>query len=147
MTLNFSTLDKINKTKTVYLFFLLLSLNSSGLVLDSILKAKNSNELKLSLKKEKNRALLKNLCEKQKQEHKIPLACYKLGEKTDFWCLNLKFENSSQLKEIEKALKSPFLSENCKNHLKSRKELLKYRERDFFLPELKNYFTDQKPFF
>ena len=149
MIFNFIKPFRANKKKQISLFFLLLCLNSSGLSsnnlnpsVDSILKAKNLEELEISLKKNKTKKFLKKLCEKQKKEQKIPIACYKLGEKADFWCLNLKLEDPRQLKEIEKALQSRFLSKKCKNDLKIRKKILKYREKDLFLPELKNYFTD-----
>ena len=149
MIFNFINSFKANKTKQICLFFLLLCLNSSGRSsnnlnpsVDSILKAKRLEELQISLKKNKAEKILKKLCEKQKEEQKVPIACYKLGEKADFWCLNLKLEDPRQLKEIEKALQSRFLSKKCKKDLKMKKKILKYRKKDLFLPELKNYFTD-----
>ena len=154
MLLNSIPFFKTKKKKQIILFFLLFCLHSSGissnrskLSLDFILRAKSSEELQLSLKENQNQKVLKKLCDKQKEEQKIPLACYKLGETANFWCLNLKLEDFSQLKEIEQALKSSFVSEKCKNYLKKRKEILKYREKDFFLPELKNFFTGQKKIF
>ena len=132
-----------------FLFSLLLFLTGSGssthpsqISLDSLLKAKSSEELELFIKTNKNKKILEKLCKKQKEEKKIPVACYKLGQDADFWCLKVVLESSKQLQQIEQALQSPFLSNQCKNYLKSRKNLIKYREKDFFLPELKNYFTE-----
>ena len=128
-------------------FFLFLPLNALSLPLDFILKTQTTTELKNYIKQEQSKSFLIELCKKQKEKEKIPLACYQLGEKADPWCLKLKLEDLRQLSGIQTALKSPFLSPNCKNHLKSREKILKYRGKDFFLPELKKYFTVQKPFF
>ena len=132
------------------LLSLLLFLTGSGfsthpsqqISLDTLLKAKSSEELELFIKNNKNNKILEKLCKKQKEEKKIPVACYKLGQNADFWCLKVVLESNKQLQHIKQALQSPFLSNQCKNYLKSRKNLLKYREKDFFLPELKNYFTE-----
>ena len=141
-------LYRAKQWKIFFVCFLLLFLNrsgssnSSGISIDSILKAKNLDEIKLLLQEDKTKKLLKKFCKIEKTDQKIPISCYKLNEKADFWCLNLKLEDSRQLKDVDKALKSPFVSEKCKNYLKTKKELLKYRKKDFFLQELKNYFTD-----
>lgn len=134
-----------------FLFFVLagkaLSFSHSEPALDFILKAESSKELNTYLKKKREKNFLKKLCMSQKKEEKIPLACYELGENADFYCLNLKLEDLRRLKELEQALKSSFLSEKCRKKLKAGKELLKYREKDFFLPELKSYWTGEKAFF
>ena len=129
------------------LFFLFPPLNALSLPLDFILKTQTTTELKNYIEQERNKSFLIELCKKQKEKEKIPIACYQLGEKADPWCLKLKLEDLRQLSGIQTALKLPFLSPNCKNYLKSREKILKYREKDFFLPELKKYFTVQKPFF
>ena len=115
--------------------------------LDSILKANDATSLKQLIQSHEKNLFLKKLCEKQKETGKIPKACYELSLIADPWCLNLKLEELRMLKSIKKALKSKFLSKNCKEYLEKRKKILNYRKLDFLQPELKNYFTVEKPFF
>ena len=128
-------------------FFITFNISSSALPLDSILKANDAISLK-HLSQQYNQAVfLEKLCKKQKEMKKIPKACYELVLKADFWCLKLKLEDPRILKNIEKALKSKFLSKKCRDHLEQQKKILNYKQEDFLLPELKNYFTAEKPFF
>lgn len=133
------------------LFFLFMALftgrPSLSLPLSEILNAQNPEQLEELLKKDQKQSFLELLCKKQKSSQKIPTACYELGLSADSWCLNLALEDLRQIKELEKALKSKSLSEKCRNHLKKREAVLKYRQKDFFIPDLKNYFTAEKPFF
>ncbi|MBC6415005.1 MAG: hypothetical protein GDA46_01240 [Bdellovibrionales bacterium] len=125
----------------------LFSSTALSLPLDLIFQAQTVKELKNHIEKEKNKIFLIKMCEKQKENKKIPVACYQLKENADPWCLNLNLEDLRQLKAIEKSLEMPFLSKKCKDHLQKRKKILQYRKKDYFLPELKKYFTVQKPFF
>ena len=129
------------------LFFLFFYFSLSALSLESILQADNATSLKLLIIKQNQKDFLKKLCKKQKETKKIPTACYQLSLNADFWCLNSKLEDLRLLKSLEKALKSKFLSKKCKKHLKQQKKILMYRQKDFLQPELKNYFTVEKPFF
>jgi len=131
----------------LFLFFLSGSSFSSSSYLkkpslDSILRVKDSEDLQSLIYRFENTEFLRKLCDKQKQEKKIPVACYQLGQKSDFWCLHLKLEDPRQLKEINQALKSPYLSKQCWKSLKIKTDILKYRKKDLFLPELKKYFTE-----
>ena len=129
------------------LFFAFFHFSLSALSLESILKADNAVSLRLLIQKQKQKDFLKKLCAKQKETRKIPTACYQLSLTADFWCLNAKLEDLRLLKSLENALKSKFLSKKCKNRLQKQKKILMYRQKDFLQPELKNYFTVEKPFF
>ena len=130
-----------------FLLFVFFQLSSSALPLDSILKANDAVSLKQSVQQYKQKTFLEKLCKKQKELGKIPKACYELALKADSWCLNLKLEDLRMLKVVEKALESKFLSKKCREYLQKQKKVLIYKQADFFLPELKNYFTAEKPFF
>ena len=131
-----------------YFFFLtLFNFSLKALPLESILKANDAGGLKQLIQKHEKTKFLEKLCERQKETKEIPTACYKLSVNADFWCLNLKLEDPRLLKKLERALKVNSLSKKCREHLKTRKKILIYRQKDFFLPELKNYFTVEKPFF
>ena len=130
-----------------FLFFAIFNFSTQALPLDSILKANDATSLKPLIQQHNQKLFLKKLCEKQKETGKIPKACYKLSLNADLWCLNLKLEEPKMLKSVEKALKSKFLSKKCKEYLKKKKKILNYRQKDFLLPELKNYFTVEKSFF
>lgn len=131
-----------------FLFFITITnFSLKALPLNDILKANNAVSLNQSIKKYNKKILLETLCEKQKSNKRIPTACYQLDLNADFWCLNLKLEDLIQLKNLKKDLESKFLSKKCKKHLIKQKKILIYRQKDFFLPELKNYFTVEKPFF
>ena len=116
-----------------------------ALPLDSLLRINNATSLKQLTQQYNQKKFLEKLCEKQKETNKIPTACYKLSLKSDPWCLNL--EDLKSLKSLETALKSKFLSKKCKEHLNTQKKILIYKQKDFLLPELKNYFALEKPFF
>lgn len=128
------------------LFFYCLGFELEALSLDTILRADNAASLKRHVKKQNQRDFLKILCEKQKSQKKVPMACYELSLSADPWCLKLRL-NDLEFESVEKALKSPFLSSICRKHLNNKKKILIYREKDFLLPELKNYWTVQKAFF
>ncbi|MCZ0933203.1 MAG: hypothetical protein OXJ52_08635 [Oligoflexia bacterium] len=129
------------------LFFAIFNFSLKALPLDSILKANDTVSLKRLAQHYNQKIFLEKLCKKQKERGKIPKACYKLSLNADLWCLNLKLEDPRLLKSLEKALKSKLLSQKCKEHLQERKKILTYRQSDFLLPELKNYFAVEKPFF
>ena len=129
------------------LFLIAFSASSSYLPLDSILKAHNAVSLKQLAQQSRQKQFLEKLCRKQKEMGNIPKACYQLSLKADPWCLNLRFESPKRLKSLKKALKSKFLSKKCREHLKEQEKILNYKQADFLLPELKNYFTVEKPFF
>ena len=130
-----------------WLFFAVFNFSLKALPLESILKANDAESLKRLVQQYDQKVFLEKLCEKQKKRGAIPKSCYELSLNADPWCLSLKFEDVRLLKNLEKALKSKFLSKNCKEYLKEQKKILTYRQLDFLLPELKNYFTAEKPFF
>ena len=130
-----------------FLFFIAFNFSSSALSLDSILNANDAVSLKQSVKQYERKSFLEKLCKKQKELGKIPKACYELGLSADLWCFSLKLEELRMLKNVEKALESKFLSKKCREHLEKKKKILIYKQDDFLLPELKNYFTVEKPFF
>ena len=131
-----------------YLFFLSLSpIQPKALSSDNIFKTNDASRLKQLIQQSSQKSFLTELCKKQKETKKIPVACYELSLNADFWCLNLKLEEPSRLKNVKKALKSKFLSKKCLEHLKIKEKILIYRQKDFLRPELKIYFTAEKPFF
>ena len=130
----------------LFLFIYFISFSLKSLPLDEIFKANDTASLKQHIEKENQRLFLKSLCNKQKENKKPPTACYKLALPADESCLSLKISDLG-LEILEEALKSSFLSSICKKHLEKLQKLLLYRRKDFLLPELKNYWTAQKPFF
>ena len=117
-----------------------------ALTLDSLLKANDAASLKSYIKGQNRITFLKILCKKQKEFRKPPIACYELSLSADFWCLSLKIEDLN-LKVLEEALQSSFLPSICHKYLKEKQKILFYRKKDVLLPKLKNYWTDQRPFF
>ena len=129
------------------LFLSLSHIQSHALSLNSIFKANDAGRLNQLIQQNNHKSFLKELCKQQKETKKIPIACYQLSLNADPWCLNLKLEELNMLKNVKKALKSEFLSKKCREHLKIKEKVLIYKQVDFLRPELKNYFTAQKPFF
>ena len=127
--------------KVTFFFLLLAGFKAETLSLDAILRANDAVSLNSYIKKSKNKAFLKILCENQKKSQAIPTACYELSLKADMWCLNLK---NLRIKALDQALKSSFLSSSCRDHLKRKRKLLLYREKDKLLPELRNYWADDQ---
>ena len=119
---------------------------SKALPLDFILKADDAMSLKARAQSARERDFLESLCARQKSYKTPPSACYKLALPADSWCLALKIEDL-KLETLEEALKSPFLSLNCRLWLEEKRKILFYRKKDFLLPELKNYWTGEKAFF
>ena len=118
-----------------------------ALPLGPVLRANDAKSLKQMVRQHNQKLFLEKLCEKQKKTEKIPTACYELSLNADLFCLNLKLEDLRVAKNVKKALESKFLSKKCREHLKKKERVLNYRKKDFLLPELKNYFTVEKPFF
>ena len=132
--------------KGVFVFFLfLIPCDSKALSLEMILKANDAVSLKSLVKKDSQKAFLTSLCEKQKQNNKIPLACFELSLKADPFCLSLRIKHLD-LEGLNKALQSDFLSLPCRQYLKKKQKILIYRQKDFLLPELKKHWTVQKTF-
>ena len=129
------------------LFFVAFNFSAEALSLDRILTVNDAISLKQLVQQHNQKQFLEKLCKNQKSEGKIPKACYKLSLNADPWCLNLQLESPRVLEIVKKALKSPFLSKKCREYLKKKEKILIYRQADFLLPELKNYFTVEKPFF
>ncbi len=125
---------------------LFISFSLEALPLDRILKANDAKSLRRYVKERDRQAFLKILCKQQKSRRKPPTACYELPLPADPYCLNLKAKDLS-LEILGQALQSSFLSPLCRERLKDKQKLLLYRRKDFLLPELKNYWTAQKPFF
>lgn len=125
--------------------FLFISSDLKALSLDKIFQANDATSLKSHVKKHDQQNFLKILCEKQKKNKKPPVACYELSLSADSWCLSLKLEDLN-LEILNQTLQSKFLSTSCYEHLKKKQKILIYRKKDFLLPELKNYWTAQKPF-
>ena len=130
----------------ILLFLFFINPPSKALSLDSIFKANDAASLKSYIQQDNHQIFLKILCEKQKTNKKPPAACYKLSFPADPWCLSLKI-GDLDFKTLDESLKSSFLSSVCREHLKEKQKILLYRKKDFLLPELKNHWTDQKPFF
>lgn len=128
------------------LFLIFLSFSLQALSLEQIFRADNAVRLNQLKVKEERELFLALLCEKQKKARKIPQACYEISKPADSWCLDLKAKDLN-IKSIDSALRSSFLSSLCHKHLKEQRNLLVYRKKDFLLPELKNYWTGEKPFF
>lgn len=132
--------------KGLFVFFLfLVPSDLRALSLEMILKADDATSLKSLLKKDAEKAFLTSLCEKQKQNNKIPLACFELSLNADPFCLSLRIKHLD-LEDLNKALQSEFLSLPCRQHLKKKQKVLIYRQKDFLLPELKKHWTVQKVF-
>ena len=127
--------------KLFFLLFFFVSFDSQALLLDKILRFNDAASLKSYIKENNQKNFLKILCEKQKENQRIPLACYELSLDADFWCLQLDVEKLN-LKILNSSLSSKSLSLVCREHLQEKQKLLLYREKDFFLPELRNYWTD-----
>ena len=132
--------------KIFFPFLLIISLSLKALPLDRIFKANDAESLRSYIKQRDHQIFLKILCEKQKENRKPPTACYELALPADSWCLSLKVGNLN-LKLLDEVLQSSLLSSICREHLKEKQKILLYRKQDFFLPELKNYWTDQNLFF
>ena len=129
----------------VYLLFLFLFPHSVyGLPVDSILRAKSSSELQKLVDQENQSSFLKKMCQKARLHQKIPVSCYDIGLNDDALCLSLDLFDVRNLPEIVKARQSKSLSFKCREHLKKKEEILRYRQKDFLLPELKNYWTEKK---
>ena len=130
-----------------YLLFLFLFQNSAvGLPVSMILRAKSSLELQKLVHQENRESFLKKMCQKESLHQKIPVSCYEIGSYNDALCLSLELSDVRNLSEIVKASQSKSLSIKCREHLKKKEEILRYRQKDFLLPELKNYWTDEKAF-
>ena len=128
-----------------YLLLLFLFQNEAvGLPVSSILRAKSSLELQQMLDQENRLSFLKKMCQKESLHKKIPVSCYDIGDNNDALCLSLELSDVRNLPEIVKARQSKSLSVKCREHLKKKEEILRYRQKDFLLPELKNYWTDEK---
>ena len=132
--------------KFLFIFLAFVSFNLKALPLEKILKANDAASLRSSVKEHNHKDFLKILCEKQKENKKPPTACYELFLSSDPWCFRLKVKELS-LENLKKALQSSFLSSSCREYLKKKQKILFYRQKDFLLPELKNHWTAQKPFF
>ncbi len=130
---------------SLFVILLFASSNLEALVLDKIFQFNDATSLKSYVKNQERHSFLKILCKKQKENKIPPIACYKLSLPADLWCLSLKLKNLS-LEIINLALKSKVLSSPCRNHLMNQRKILLYRQKDFLLPELKNYWTSQKSF-
>ena len=128
----------------IFLFFL-LGFQLEALPLQDILMADNAASLRSSIKKYEQKVFLNILCERQKQNKKPPTACYELGIFKDEWCLRLSFKDV-QFLDFNFTFKTMPLSSACRKHLKHKQRLLSYRLKDFLLPELKKYWTDQEIF-
>ena len=130
----------------LYILFLLFHSSGFSLSLNSILRAESPFELEQILKRENQQSFLEKMCQKEKARQKIPVSCYQMGLSPDALCLSLELSDLNSLAEIEKAKGSKSLSVKCSEYLKKKEEILRYRKKDFLLPELKNYFTDKKTF-
>lgn len=132
--------------KTFLFLFFFVSFSSWAVSLDSVFKFNDATSLNRYIKRQNHRAFLEILCKKQKENKKPPTACYELSQPADSWCLSLKTGDLS-LEILSQALQSSFLSSVCREYLRGKQKLLLYRDKDFLLPELKNYWTAQKPIF
>lgn len=131
--------------KTFLIFLCFISFNLNSLSLDQIFQFNDAVSLKYYIKQHKHQTFLKTLCKKQTEYKKAPVACYELSLPVDSLCLGLKLKNLN-LESLNQVLQSKFLSSSCQKHLKKKQKILLYRKKDFLLPELKNYWTAQKPF-
>lgn len=131
--------------KLLFLFVVSFHPPLNALSLDKIFRFNDTASLKSYIQKQNKQNFLKILCEKQKSMRKIPTACYELSLPADFWCLNLKIKELD-MAGLNKALKNSFLSSICREYLQKKQQILVYRKKDFLLPELKNYWTERKPF-
>ena len=133
----------VKKILLIFLFFIIFDLKA--LSLDKIFQANDAASLKSYVKQYEYQTFLKTLCKKQKEHNKPPVACYELSLPVDSSCFSLKLKDLN-LKNLNQTLQSNFLSPPCQKHLKQKQKILLYRKKDFLLPELKNYWTVQKPF-
>ena len=132
--------------KVLLSFLFFINFSVEALSLDKIFKINDAASLNVYVKQQDHHTFLKILCKKQKENKKPPTACYELSITADPWCLSLKIENLN-LKILKQALQSSFLSSVCREYLREKQKILLYQKKDFLLPELKNYWTVQKPFF
>lgn len=130
--------------KLLLCFF--VSFFAEALSLDKIFKFNDAAGLKSYIREQNHKDFLKKLCFQQKKNKTPPSACYELGQPADSHCLGLKTEDLS-VGVLNEALKSSFLSVDCRKHLQQKRKILIYRQKDFLLPQLKNHWTDKKPFF
>lgn len=132
--------------KLILCLFFFVNFFAKALSLNKIFKFDDAPSLKLYVREQNHQQLLKALCDKQKENRKPPTACYELALPVDSWCLRLNIHNLS-VKTLNEAIKSSFLSSLCSEHLKEKHKILIYRQKDFLLPELKNYWTGENSSF
>ena len=125
----------------LYLFLLTNMLWNEVSASESWMHAQNITELKQIIQQTNIQKQLKTTCLFQLKTNKVPTYCYKwLSYQTDnpktyvLSYLNEKCqERSTQIKELQRIsqiLTNPHLSSQCRNQLKSKKQILEYQLRD-----------------
>ena len=145
--------EERDKMKTITLLIgFFLPLNLYALSLDEILRADKAS-IKLYVKEQKRMLFLDSVCKRQRERGiEPPTACFEsyfigtdkggenLGEE---FCLSAS-PSRLNLEILQNLKKKKGLSQACRRHLLGLEKILLYRKKDFLLPELKKYWTEQK---